>query len=122
MANRTLPCFLRLRTKDSGKALRLDSGVVFGVPIRKEDAAEASQVEKAIQQAIKEAEYAHLHIIFVSSSAHALHTVCSLPPPSERGVHGNDVTPFLLQRVNELTGGESLKSSTSAVGCENVPD
>ncbi len=43
------------------------------------------------------------------------------PPPSERGVHGNDVTPFLLQRVNELTGGESLKSSTSAVGCEHVP-
>jgi pseudouridine-5'-phosphate glycosidase len=51
------------------------------------------------------------------------YTLFALPPShSERGVHGNDVTPFLLQRVNELTGGESLKSSTSAVGCENVPE
>jgi len=30
---------------------------VIGVPIRNEDAAEASQIEDAIQQAIKEAEY-----------------------------------------------------------------
>lgn len=69
----------------SSKALRLDTGVVIGVPIRNEDAAEASQIEDAIQQAIKEAD--------------------------EKRVQGKDVTPFLLQRVNELTGGESLKSN-----------
>jgi hypothetical protein len=89
---------------------------VFGVPIRKEDAAEASQVEKAIQQAIKEAEYA-FHSIHTHTVDASISTNRSLRAPirsiSDKGVHGNDVTPFLLQRVNELTGGESLKSSTS---------
>jgi pseudouridine-5'-phosphate glycosidase len=30
---------------------------------------------------------------------------------SEQGIVGKESTPFLLKRVNELTGGNSLKSS-----------
>lgn len=30
---------------------------------------------------------------------------------SEQGIFGKESTPFLLKRVNELTGGHSLKSS-----------
>ncbi|MFR5782367.1 MAG: pseudouridine-5'-phosphate glycosidase [Oscillospiraceae bacterium] len=29
------------------------------------------------------------------------------------GVHGKDITPFLLAKVKELTGGESFKSNVS---------
>lgn len=81
--------------------------MVIGVPIRKEDAAEASMVEKAIQQAIKEAEYE------LAKSKVQVHWPNHLLIASDKKIHGNDVTPFMLQRVNELTGGESLKSSTN---------
>ena len=30
---------------------------------------------------------------------------------NEQGVHGKAVTPFLLARVKELTGGDSLKTN-----------
>jgi hypothetical protein len=43
---------------------------------------------------------------FPATLSIALFQLCSA-----KGIHGRDVTPFLLQRVNELTGGESLKSS-----------
>ena len=29
------------------------------------------------------------------------------------GVHGKDITPFLLAKVKELTGGESFRSNVS---------
>ena len=31
------------------------------------------------------------------------------------GIRGKDITPFLLSRVKELTGGESLKSNIELV-------
>lgn len=34
---------------------------------------------------------------------------------SEQGIFGKESTPFLLKRVNELTGGNSLKSSKNYV-------
>jgi pseudouridine-5'-phosphate glycosidase len=69
----------------SSRKLGLGSGMVIAVPIPPHHAAEATRVENAIQQAIKESQL--------------------------RGISGNEVTPFLLARVNELTGGESLKSN-----------
>ena len=33
----------------------------------------------------------------------------------EKGVHGKETTPFLLARVVELTGGESLESNIRLV-------
>ena len=34
---------------------------------------------------------------------------------NEQGVHGKAVTPFLLARVKELTGGDSLESNIQLV-------
>lgn len=62
---------------------------VSGVPIPAEQAAAGAEVEAAIQSALSEAD--------------------------AQGVRGNDVTPFLLQRIQELTGGRSLKANIALV-------
>ena len=42
----------------------------------------------------------------------------------EKGIHGKEATPFLLAKVAELTGGESLNSNiqlvfnNARVGCD----
>jgi len=69
--------------------LGLGSGTVLGVPIKEEHEAEAMLVEGAIQRAIQECE--------------------------NKRITGRDITPFLLGRVNELTGGESLKSNIELI-------
>eukprot|EP00002_Diphylleia_rotans_P028949 TRINITY_DN5856_c0_g1_i3.p1 TRINITY_DN5856_c0_g1~~TRINITY_DN5856_c0_g1_i3.p1 ORF type:complete len:610 (+),score=115.88 TRINITY_DN5856_c0_g1_i3:77-1906(+) len=74
---------------DANHRLNLNSGLIVAVPIPEQYAATASVVEKAIQQALAEAE--------------------------EKHVSGRDVTPFLLKRVSELTQGESLKSNISLI-------
>ena len=38
-----------------------------------------------------------------------------LQEAKEQGVHGKETTPFLLARVVELTGGESLESNIQLV-------
>lgn len=69
--------------------LQLDSAIVLANPIPAELAAEAESIERATKQAIGEAE--------------------------SQGVGGREVTPFLLARINELTGGESLKANLALV-------
>jgi pseudouridine-5'-phosphate glycosidase len=69
--------------------LKLDSGMVIGVPIPEEYAAAGAEVEKAIETALAEAR--------------------------ESKVKGNDVTPFLLKRIRELTGGRSLTANIHLV-------
>ena len=69
--------------------LALNSGVVICVPIRAEDEADAAVVETATQQALREAE--------------------------QKAVLGRDVTPFVLKRVAELTGGSSLAANIKLV-------
>uniref|UniRef100_A0A8C1WUC7 Zgc:136858 n=1 Tax=Cyprinus carpio TaxID=7962 RepID=A0A8C1WUC7_CYPCA len=64
-------------------SLGLQSGLLLAVPIPEEHAGQ--QKEDAIQTAVTEA--------------------------SSKGVTGRDVTPFMLQRVNELTEGKSLQAS-----------
>ncbi len=34
---------------------------------------------------------------------------------NEKGIHGKETTPFLLARVSELTGGDSLESNIQLV-------
>lgn len=71
------------------KALKTTSGAVVGIPLPPHAEADASEVEKAIQQSLKELQ--------------------------EQRIEGRDVTPYVLKRVNELTQGKSLKSNLALV-------
>ncbi|XP_052452958.1 uncharacterized protein zgc:136858 isoform X2 [Carassius gibelio] len=70
-------------------SLGLQSGLLLAIPIPEEHAATGQQIEDAIQTAVKEA--------------------------SSQGVTGRDVTPFILQRVNELTKGKSLQANIALI-------
>ena len=65
--------------------LGLDGGVLIANPIPEEYGLDFDEMEKVIQVALDAAGAA--------------------------GVHGKDITPFLLAKVKELTGGESLASN-----------
>uniref|UniRef100_A0A7N2KMQ2 Pseudouridine-5'-phosphate glycosidase n=1 Tax=Quercus lobata TaxID=97700 RepID=A0A7N2KMQ2_QUELO len=69
--------------------LKLNTGVLFAVPIPKEHSASGSIIESAIQRALKEAR--------------------------DKNITGNAETPFLLSKVNELTGGASLAANMALV-------
>ncbi|KAI5673750.1 hypothetical protein M9H77_14114 [Catharanthus roseus] len=73
------------RLIDANMKLNLKTGILIACPIPKEYSASGSLVESAIQRAIREAR--------------------------ERSITGNAETPFLLERVNELTGGASLAAN-----------
>ena len=64
---------------------RIQSAVLLVVPPPEATAMPGDVVEKVINEALAEAE--------------------------EKGIHGAATTPFLLQRVSELTGGESLRAN-----------
>ncbi|KAK9811309.1 hypothetical protein WJX72_001535 [[Myrmecia] bisecta] len=65
--------------------LGLGSGMVIGVPIPSQFVPAGARIEKAIQTALKEA--------------------------TSKGISGNDLTPFLLDRIRDLTGGASLTAN-----------
>ncbi|WP_439328312.1 pseudouridine-5'-phosphate glycosidase [Lonepinella sp. BR2357] len=69
--------------------LGLDGGLVIANPIPAEFEMPEHTIKAAIEQALKESE--------------------------EQGIHGKDSTPFLLARVCELTGGDSLNSNINLV-------
>ncbi|XP_077325404.1 uncharacterized protein LOC143960560 isoform X2 [Lithobates pipiens] len=77
------------RLIDRSLELRLGSGLLIAVPIPPEHATSGEIIEEAIQQALEETRL--------------------------KGIRGKDVTPFVLQRVNELTGGRSLESNIALV-------
>ncbi|MBR5093516.1 MAG: pseudouridine-5'-phosphate glycosidase [Oscillospiraceae bacterium] len=64
-------------------------GMLVTDPIPEEYAMEKTVIDAAIEQALKEAK--------------------------EQGIHGKETTPFLLAKVVELTGGESLESNIQLV-------
>lgn len=70
-------------------ALGLGSGIVVGVPIPEEHAAAGRQVERAIDTALAEVE--------------------------QKGIKGNEVTPYLLSRIRVLTDGLSLEANIHLV-------
>jgi pseudouridine-5'-phosphate glycosidase len=72
---------------DAAQRLGAKHGMLVTVPIPAADELPAEKVEAAIQRATAEA--------------------------AAQGVHGMRVTPFVLARVAELTGGESLRANTA---------
>lgn len=70
-------------------SLGVGSGMLIAVPIPREHAASGNLIEAAIQRALEEAGKQH--------------------------VTGNAITPFVLDRVKELTGGASLVSNIALV-------
>ncbi|XP_038636880.1 uncharacterized protein zgc:136858 isoform X2 [Scyliorhinus canicula] len=66
-----------------------DSGVLIAVPIPEEQAASGLVIDDAIQQAVEEAR--------------------------NKGILGKDVTPFILDRVYELTKGISLTANIALI-------
>ncbi|XP_027210795.2 uncharacterized protein [Penaeus vannamei] len=68
--------------------MKINSGMLIAVPIPEEHQAEGKLIKEAIDIAVKEAELA---------------------------VSGREVTPFILQRVFEITGGQSLKSNIALI-------
>ncbi|XP_010220164.1 PREDICTED: pseudouridine-metabolizing bifunctional protein C1861.05-like [Tinamus guttatus] len=73
----------------SALGLGLSSGVLIAVPCPQERAASGRAVEEAIQQALHEARL--------------------------KGITGKEVTPFLLQKISDLTDGESLASNIALI-------
>ncbi len=69
--------------------LGLGGGAVIANPIAEADAMDKLVIDAAIEDALKDA--------------------------ASKGVKGKDVTPFLLAKVKELTGGESLESNIALV-------
>ncbi|XP_068258429.1 uncharacterized protein [Nyctibius grandis] len=73
----------------SALGLGLSSGVLIAVPCPQERAASGQVIEEAIQQALSEAR--------------------------SKGITGKELTPFTLQKLNELTGGKSLDSNVALI-------
>ncbi|CAI5786242.1 pseudouridine-metabolizing bifunctional protein C1861.05-like isoform X1 [Podarcis lilfordi] len=69
--------------------LQLGSGVLIAVPCPEDQAASGQLIEEAIQQALREAR--------------------------EKGITGKELTPFLLQKLNKLSSGESLRSNIALI-------
>ncbi|XP_054886592.1 uncharacterized protein zgc:136858 isoform X3 [Poeciliopsis prolifica] len=70
-------------------SLGLQSGLLIAVPIPEEHAAAGHQIQEAIQTAVTAV--------------------------SSEGITGRDVTPFILQKVNELTQGKSLQANIALI-------
>lgn len=77
------------QTISSHLSLGLECGLVIAVPIPEREEAQGSLIQRATDQALAESK--------------------------AQNVKGRDVTPFLLKRVNELTGGASLVSNIALV-------
>ncbi len=73
--------------------LGLEGGMVIANPVLSEDAMDEEVIEDAITKSLKEA--------------------------LDKGIDGKAVTPFLLERVSQLTDGESLKTNISLI-CNNA--
>ncbi|NXY73863.1 YOW5 protein, partial [Glareola pratincola] len=73
----------------SALGLGLSSGVLIAVPCPEERATSGQVIEEAIQQALNEAR--------------------------SKGITGKELTPFMLQKINELTGGRSLDSNLALI-------
>ena len=71
------------------REMGLKGGVLVGNPIPEQYSMDKATIDAAIDKAIAEAE--------------------------EQGIHGKETTPFLLAKVSELTGGDSLESNIQLV-------
>ena len=69
--------------------LGMKGGMLVTNPIPEQYAMDKEVIDAAIDQAVRESR--------------------------EKGIHGKETTPFLLARVVELTGGDSLESNIQLV-------
>ena len=69
--------------------LELGGGILIVNPIPEEYSMDPEYIEKVIKEALKEAD--------------------------EKGVKGKEITPFLLDRIQRMTGGQSLESNIKLV-------
>ncbi|KAH9812371.1 pseudouridine-5'-phosphate glycosidase [Melampsora americana] len=81
-------CARMIRTSE---LLKLGSGIVFGVPIPKEHSKDGDIIQDAVQQAVRESEDLKIN------------------------QKGKEVTPWLLQRVNQLTLGRSVTANLALI-------
>ena len=72
--------------------LGLQGGMVIANPIPEEYSMDHEEMDRVINEALKEAE--------------------------EKGIHGKDATPFLLAAVKEKTAGRSLESNNARLGAQ----
>jgi pseudouridine-5'-phosphate glycosidase len=63
--------------------------MIFANPIPEKYSLDGDKMEKVIEEAVKDAD--------------------------EKGVKGKDLTPFLLAKIVELTGGESLEANIALI-------
>ena len=75
-----------IKSKDD---MNLGGGILIVNPIPEEYSMDADYIESVIEKAIAEA--------------------------NEKGVKGKDITPFLLDKIQKITGGESLASNIQLV-------
>ena len=71
------------------RELGLEGGVLVGNPIPEEYSMDKAVIDKAIDDAVAEA--------------------------NAQGIHGKETTPFLLAKISEITGGDSLDSNIQLV-------
>ncbi|XP_073982867.1 uncharacterized protein isoform X2 [Rhodnius prolixus] len=69
--------------------LNMKSGILLAVPVPSEYSIDSTSISSTINLALKEAK--------------------------EAGIKGKDVTPFVLDKVNHLTGGKSLKTNIALI-------
>mmetsp|Transcript_16519 Transcript_16519/g.26171 ORF Transcript_16519/g.26171 Transcript_16519/m.26171 type:complete len:183 (-) Transcript_16519:69-617(-) len=69
--------------------LYLQNGAVIAVPVPKDQAGDAGLIKRTTTQALNEV--------------------------IEKKIKGRDITPYLLDRINQLTGGHSLKANINLV-------
>lgn len=72
---------------DLSKLLKTKTGTLVGVPIPEKYEEKSKKIQEAVEQAVRESE--------------------------ENGIakRGKEVTPWILARVKEISGGESVESS-----------
>lgn len=69
--------------------LGLNGGVLLANPIKDEDSYDRNEIDNAINQALNEAK--------------------------EKGISGKEITPFLLGKIKDITGGASLEANIKLV-------
>lgn len=74
---------------DLNRILKTKTGTLIGVPIPEQYEEKSKRIQEAVEQAVRESE--------------------------ENGIatRGKEVTPWILAKVKELSGGESVESSMS---------
>uniref|UniRef100_A0A6N2MI47 Pseudouridine-5'-phosphate glycosidase n=1 Tax=Salix viminalis TaxID=40686 RepID=A0A6N2MI47_SALVM len=110
-----------LNLLDANLKLKLGTGTLIAVPIPKEHSASGGLIESAIQIALEKLGWKLLSsILFFNFFCHLLSILLQVLHIwnwilRDKNITGNAETPFLLAKVNELTGGASLASNIALV-------